>query len=645
MMDVAKWLMAFSVDAPLVGAIVAALLSAFRVSSRAARGAAGLGVLGSFVASLGLAAVLFQHSDPLAKTSHGYGIWFELTETERLPIEWVLQADLTTAMWMALVAGLAWLTIAAGNRLSHEKATPFAITGAMVLASSVSFVMAANFVQMLICWTAVSLTTMAMMGCTSSRTASVRGMQRAIQAGLPGDLLLLWAILSIGYLGSTSLVELSSVAGVARIGTGNPAFLGLIGSMLVFSILGRCGLFPCFGWHQESGEWDSRQCVLVYCVGYVPSGIWLLLKCRLLLAAAGTPLETAGGLGILGAVLSAFVACGQSEPHRRLAYLIGSQVGLLLAALGSGHEWAAPFCAWHLCGVTLAAFLLFAVNRTSSNGSRIVAWCAGLSLAGVIPFGPAWSQANLTELNKSPVTWHWAASDDSTSDRAIADATRPVNQTQDFVATPARPRWGWVAALWVAQFLSAVAVMGVINAGTAGDKDAMSPGLMALANPGVTLFGVLLLVVAGPCGMWLGFLSIPVKPEAWTGLAAGQAVTALGLLAGWRLQMTSQSIAHSSSNYMRATSRWGSVARLSQNRLYVDQFFREALRLPTAAIQLLAAWLEPVALERTMSRCVMNCAAWFGTQVESQQIQRVDFSVAAVLLGTAVLLLTLILVT
>lgn len=645
MTDAAKWLMAFSVDAPLVGAFVAFLLSAFRISSGAARTAAALGVLGSFVASLGLAGILLQQSDRSAKISHSFGTWFELTGAERLPIEWGLQADPTAALWTALIAGLAWLTIAAGNRQSHEKATGFAITAALVLAASVAFVLATNFVQMLICWTAVSLTTMAMIGWTSTRSASVRGMQRAIQVGLPGDLLLLWAVLSIGYLGSTSLVELSSVAGAARIGSGNPAFLGLIGSMLVFSILGRCGLFPCFGWHYEAGDWDPRQCILVYCVGYVPSGIWLLLKCRLLLAAAGTPLETAGGLGILGAVLAAFVACGQAEPRRRLAYLIGSQVGLLLAALGSGHEFAVPFCSWHLSALTLAVFLLFAAMRSTGNGSRLVAWCAALSLAGAIPFAPGWSQAGLTELNVHPVTWHWVAPESPTSDRAIADATRPVNQSPDFVATASRPRWGWVAALWAAQFLSAVAVMGVVDADTSRDKRPMAPEEMALASPAVNLLGVLFLMVAGPCGWWLGFLVIPANVEAWTCLAAGQAVAVLGLLTGWRLRKTSWSESKAPPNFSQATSRWGSVTRLSQNRLYVDQFFHEACRLPAAILQLLATWLEPAALERTMGRWVVSCAAWFGTQIESQQVQRVDFSVAAVLLGTAVLVLTLILVT
>lgn len=644
MTDAAKWLMALSVDAPLAGAFVAVVLSAFRASSGAVRAAAALGVLGSFIASLGLAAVLFQQSDRLAKTAHSFGTWFELTGVERLPIEWVLQTDLMTAIWTALIAGLAGLTILSGNRQSQEKGTAFAIMGALVLASSVSFVLAANLVQLLICWTAVSLTTMAMVGWTSSRAAPVRGMQRALQAGLPGDLLLLWAVLSIGYLGSTSLVELSSVAGVARIGSGNPAFLGLIGSMLVFSVLGRCGLFPCFGWHHESSEWDSRQCILVYCVGYVPSGIWLLLKCRLLLAAGSAPLETAGGLGILGAVLAAFVACGQSEPRRRLAYLVGSQVGLLLAALGSGRELAVPFCVWHLCGLTLAAFLLFAEMRSTSRGSRLAAWCAALSLAGAIPFAPGWSQASLTELNVHPVTWHWVAPESPPSDRAIADATRPVNQSPDFAATSMRPRWGWVAALGVAQFLSALAVMGVIDGGTARDGRSMSSGEMSLATPAVNLLGVLLLI-AGPCGWWLGFLAIPGTVEAWACLATGQAVAVLGLLTGWRLRKTSWSESNAQPNFRRETSRWSSVTRLSQNRLYVDQFFQEARRLPVAAMQLLATWLEPAAMERTMSRWVVSCAAWFGTQIESQQIQRVDFSVAAILLGTAVLLLTLILVT
>jgi len=648
MTDAATWMMALSVDAPLAGAFVAVLLLAFQMNPRAARFSAAMGVLGSCLASLGLAGLLLRSGDLRASISHNFGRWFELSGSERLPIDWVLHADVSTAIWTALIAGLGGVTIVAGNRLPQAKATGFAITGALVVAATVSFILAANFVQLFVCWTAVSLTTMALIGCSSSRASSVRGMQRAIQAGLPCDLLLLWAILSIGSLGSTSLLEFLSPADLARIASTSPAFLGLIGSLLVFSILGRCGLFPCFGWHAEAAEWDPRQCLMVYCVGYVPSAIWLLLKCRLLLAAAITPLETAGGWGILGAGAAAFVACGQREPRRRLAYLIGCQMGLLLAALGSGRELAGLYCVWHLVGLTLSAFLLFVTMGSTAKGSRIASWCAALSIAGAIPFSAGWSQAGLTELNVHPVSWRWVGQDSSTfddqsDDQKVADATQPENGTPVLEATPIAPRWGWVAVLWAAQLLSAVAVVGVINPDEQGEGHLKPADTIPLATPVITAPGGLMLLIAGPCGWWLGFLAIPAGPQAWIGLAIGQLVTVLGLSIGWRIRAASRS--RSNADPSSTMSRWNSVTRLSHHRLYIDQVFQEARRLPRAVMRLLSAWLEPAAMERTMGHWIVNSAAWFGTQIEAQQVQRASFSVAAILLGTAVLVLTLILIT
>ena len=302
MTGIAESLMVLSATAPLVGALVGLIMIVCKAQSgRLAAMSASVGLLVSFVSSVGLIAVLsgvLGGPDAQHMASYKLGTWLDLTGLRRLHIDWGLQADQSTAIWIAVLGGLAWLTVVLSDREADEESnTAFAITTALVLAATIGFVLSSGIVQMLTCWTAVSLMTLLMAGWSSRAGASVQGMRRAVQAGLPGDILLLWAALWMAQAGGlTSFVDISSTEGLAHLGAGNPALPGVIGCLLVLGVLGRCGLFPCFGWHHEAAVWDARTCIVVYGVGYVPSAVWMLLKCYPLLAASEVSLTLLGGL-------------------------------------------------------------------------------------------------------------------------------------------------------------------------------------------------------------------------------------------------------------------------------------------------------------------------------------------------------------
>ncbi len=655
MTGVAAALMVMSAAAPLVGALVGLIIIACNAQwRRAAALSASIGLLVSFVSSACLIAALtgeLSGPDGLHTASYKLGTWLDLTGLRRLHVDWGLQADQSAAIWIAVLSGLAWLTVVLSNQeADDDSATAFAITTALVLAATIGFVLSSGIVQMLTCWTALSLTTLLMAGWSSRAGASVQGMRRAVQAGLPGDILLLWPALWMAQAGGlTSFADISSTEGLARLGAGNPALPGVIGCLLVLGVLGRCGLFPCFGWHHEASAWDARVCIVVYGIGFVPSAVWLLLKCYPLLATFDVPLTLLGGLGTLGAVVGAFVACGQDDRHRRLAYLLAAQTGVLLAGLGSGLNASVGACVIHQCSVSVAAFVLFAGSRHGSaaaNHSRAAAWCAALSLAGLIPFSGGWSQQGLIELNMHPVSWTSTSTAESHSPAVNTEsaAAQPrVSDSLDILPDQSVPHWGWICGLWLAQGLSAYAAIRAIGPDAARATDSTrSP--VSLSPPRAADWLVnsaaVFLLIGGPCGWLLGLVSFPNSPDALLRIAIGQSAAIAGLLAGWQAERA----AKSANGLARPTNRWEFLARLSRQRLYVDDVVRQILTGPRALAQLVSGWLGPSVVDRCWTGMIVRNAAWLGTQVETLHVERADFYVATIILGTVTLLLTLVLV-
>ncbi len=665
MTGIAEALMVISATAPLVGALVGVIMIACNAQwRRAAAVSASAGLLVSFVSAAGLIAALsgvlrgvLSGTAGLHTVSYKIGTWLELTGLRRLHIDWGLQADQSAAIWIAVLSGLAWLTVVLSNHEADDNsATAFAITTALVLAATIGFVLSSGIVQMLTCWTALSLTTLLMAGWSSRTGASVQWMRRAVQAGLPGDILLLWAALWMAQAGGlTSFADITSSEGLARLGAGNPALPGVIGCLLVLGVLGRCGLFPCFGWHHEASAWDARVCVVVYGIGLVPSAVWMMLKSHPLLTTSEVPLTLLGGLGTLGAVLGAFVACGQDDRNCRLAYLLAAQTGVLLAGLGSGLNASVGACVIHQCSISVAAFVLFAGSRhgiAAANHSRAAAWCAALSLAGLIPFSGGWSQQGLIELNMHPVSWTSESESTSASrseshspaENTESDAAQPpVSDSSEMLPDQSVPHWGWICGLWLAQGLSAYAAIRAIgpNAGRATDSTRPPVGSSPprAVNWRVNSAAVFLLI-GGPCGWLLGLVRFPNSPDALLRIAIGQSAAIVGLLAGWQAQRASKSV----DGLTRPTNRWESLVRLSRQRLYVDHVVRQILSGPMTLVYFVGDWLGPAVMDRVWTGMIVRNAAWLGAQVETLHVERADFYIATVVLGTVTLLLTLVLV-
>ncbi len=414
MNDLAPWLVLFTVGLPMSGVLTALLLLARRQSGREnVDSTAAAFVRFTMLAACGSALLL------MALLSGAFGVqtetafWrvgtvLELAGPRPLRMEWAGGMNLFSAGWVAALNGLSGLVLATARRdtIGRPRAA-LAVTVGLLNCAATMLVVSNTLAPMLVCWGAVSLATWQMVGWTSrdgesSRNAifpredgGLSAIRRAIATGMFADGLLVLAVLLMGSTCHTLTIDdIVSAEGLATLGEHNPALPGFIGCLLVLSVLGRSGLFPCFGWHAGAATWNRPVWTMIYLVGYIPAAVWLLLRFQPLIVSAETPLALLGGLSTLAAVLGAFVACGQTHPRSVSAFLVTSQIGVVYAALAAGLFAAESWRAWSL-GLPEAAPLANDVGRVVLG-----------QLAVFIGTAVVWSRSRPTTANSAREAWY-----------------------------------------------------------------------------------------------------------------------------------------------------------------------------------------------------------------------------------------------
>lgn len=625
MNDVAPWLAALMIDAPMLGAVIGLLLLVCRGHwSQRGEMVALLGMIIGSTAAICLATILFLDPGGVREVSCSFGAW---GIWNGLNLEFGLCADPNSSIWVATIGGLAAAitrhrNCAARQRnpMSEDSTAVFAVTMSILVAISAGLTLSSSLMQMAICWMLLSPVTLILVGSTSSLGSASLGMQRTLQVGLIGDLLLLWGVLLIELTtGTDSLVKSFSAIGLQRLGS-DPALPGLIGALLVLSLVGRCGLFPAFGWHIAASEWKGDLAAAIYGIGLVPSATWVAIKCQPLIASSEMPLLLLGVLGTLGAVLGLFVSCRQVDFYRRLAWLLSSQTGVILAGLGSGQPAAVSAGIWYQCAMSISAVVLFlSLNQgdsrpaTSSNRFqlRIVAVaCAAFSIAGFFPGAGAWTQRVLVEVNMQPVSWGTEEeSDDEPISSDVTEGTAEIPALQQ-----GKPHWGWIGGIWLVQGLTAFSIAQVFQAIVRNKASEMS-GAFVIES------AALLLVILAPCPWLLGEISIPSTTGELVRFAIGQAIVVTGLIIGSRL--TPETARSQGAN--RITMSPDNVA-VSSPLEWIERAF-------------LTNWIEQI-----VTRLAGRCLAWVGSLTELLHVEHVEFLLVIPLLGTSVLLLTLFLI-
>lgn len=271
--------------------------------------------------------------------------------------------------------------------------------------SMLGLVFSNNLIQMFIFWELVGLCSYLLIGFWYFKKSAADANKKSFVVTKFADLFFLIGILAVGAgAGTFNILELNALSELPFALAGTAA-LPLI--CIAFGPIGKSAQFPLHVWLPDAMEGPTPVSALIHAATMVAAGIFLVGRLFGLYMMAPAAAEFVAVVGALTALMAALIALVQNDIKKVLAYSTISQLGFMLAALGSGAYTAGLF---HLFTHAFFKALLFL-----GSGAVIVAchsndiWKMGglkkylpythfaflmgcLALAGVPPFAGFWSK-------------------------------------------------------------------------------------------------------------------------------------------------------------------------------------------------------------------------------------------------------------
>jgi NADH-quinone oxidoreductase subunit L len=429
---------------PLLGFLVNALfIRRERPAGLIACGA----VLLSFVCSL-IAIYVLQTLAPHAPEGAAEGAEAAVEAAQRIDYvlwEWIsvggfrvpfgLLFDQLTAVMALLVTGVGGLIHIYSIGYMHGDARPvryFAYLN-LFIAAMLFLVMGDNLLLLFLGWEGVGLCSFLLIGHWFDRRSVPPGIVpaeasvKAFVVNRVGDAGMLLAMLAIfSKLGSLNFFSVDPLQNGQII----PGFLerasqvgfeqlslGVLGSinvmtaitfLLLIGVTGKSAQIPLFTWLPDAMAGPTPVSALIHAATMVTSGVYLIARNHALFDAAPTTQGWVLGIGMLTALLAASAAVAQFDIKRVLAYSTVSQLGYMVAAVGTGAYVAAMF---HLLTHGIFKALLFLGSGSIIHGTHetqdmrkmgglkdkmpTTFWTyliGSLALAGIVPLAGFWSK-------------------------------------------------------------------------------------------------------------------------------------------------------------------------------------------------------------------------------------------------------------
>jgi NADH-quinone oxidoreductase subunit L len=351
---------------PLVAAGIGAV--APRQGRTLAAGAAIAAMAAALLVSCG--ALLTALQDPAAHLTHNFA-WFDLGRST-LRLGWLL--DPLTALMCVMVTFVGLLIFIFSTGYMHEDANfkQFFCFLSLFAAAMLGLLVANSLLLLFICWELVGLASYLLIGFWFHKPAAAAAAKKAFITTRIGDLGLLlgmlWLYDSTGsllfYDGGNGVLEAGALSAlVAQTTVGGLAVSTVIGLLIFCGAVGKSGQFPLHVWLPDAMEGPTPVSALIHAATMVAAGVFLVARVYPLMAIdqgfATAPLHALTVVAFIGAItalLGAFIAVGQNDIKRILAFSTVSQLGYMMLALGVGSWVAAIF---HLLTHAFFKALLF----------------------------------------------------------------------------------------------------------------------------------------------------------------------------------------------------------------------------------------------------------------------------------------------
>jgi NADH-quinone oxidoreductase subunit L len=140
---------------------------------------------------------------------------------------------------------------------------------------------------------------------------------------------------------------------------------GLIGLLLFIGTIGKSAQFPLHVWLPDAMEGPTPVSAMIHAATMVSAGVYMVIRMFPLISLDPRTMTVIAFIGAFTALFAATIAVAQNDIKRVLAYSTISQLGYMIAALGSGAYVAAAF---HLITHAFFKALLFLGSGSVIHG-------------------------------------------------------------------------------------------------------------------------------------------------------------------------------------------------------------------------------------------------------------------------------------
>jgi NADH-quinone oxidoreductase subunit L len=319
---------------PLLPLLAAAITSGMRCGRRSA-GIAVVALLGSCV----LALIAGNEAWGMAADAHETFNFKWLTiGTTAINFGFVLD-PLTGAMAaMVTFVGLLIFIFSIGYMRDDPRMARFFCYLSLFAAGMLGLVLANNLLLLFMCWEIVGLASYLLISFWFHKPEAAAAGKKAFIVTRIGDLCffigILLAFKSSGtltlYDGGNGLLETELTGTVLGFSAAT-----VISLLLFLGAMGKSGQVPLHVWLPDAMEGPTPVSALIHAATMVAAGVFLVARAMPLFEAGGT-LPVVAWVGAITALVAAFIALGQYDIKRILAYSTVSQLGLMMVGLGVG---------------------------------------------------------------------------------------------------------------------------------------------------------------------------------------------------------------------------------------------------------------------------------------------------------------------
>ncbi|AUD05080.1 NADH-quinone oxidoreductase subunit 5 family protein [Spirosoma pollinicola] len=248
-----------------------------------------------------------------------------------------LRLDALAALMLVLVHFVALLVQIYSLSYLHDEAKLRRYFSYLQLfvGAMLGIVLAGNLLVMYAFWELVGLASYLLIGFYAERPASSRAAQKAFLMNRVGDIgFLIGIFLTYYHYDTLDFEALAVIGGQAVL----PTALGLC---LFMGCVGKSAQFPLLSWLPDAMEGPTPVSALLHAATMVAAGIFLLARIHPLLSPDALVVVTV--IGTITTVWGGYSALFQTDIKKVLAFSTVSQLGLMVAAMGTDNVSGAMF--------------------------------------------------------------------------------------------------------------------------------------------------------------------------------------------------------------------------------------------------------------------------------------------------------------